>query len=96
MKANSFSVFLIGVLIVGALAMAGLSIMYVRSVKALQKLQLQSAYINQNRAIMRDLASEAVEYSKRNPGMEKVLESVGIRVRPANAQTNSAALKTNK
>lgn len=92
MRENFFANLLVGALLIGALATAGLAVFYVRGVKTLQKLQLQAAVINQNRAIMRDLTTEAVEYSKRNPAMEQVLDSVGIKLKSAAGQTNQKVL----
>jgi hypothetical protein len=89
MKDNSFAALLIGVLALGALVTASLSFVYVTNAKKLRTLQFQAAVINQNRAIIRDLVAESVEYSKRNPAMEPIIESVGIKLKGAVSQPNS-------
>lgn len=89
MRDHFFPSLLLGAVLIGALATAGLAVYYVRNVKKLQRLQIQAAVINQNRAIMRDLTTEAMEYSKRNPAMERVLDSVGIRQKAAEGQSNA-------
>ena len=75
------------VLLVSVTATAGLCYWYLRSTRELQQIQAQVAQVNSRRALMQSLASEAMEYAKRNPAMVPVLQSLGLRTR---IQTNSA------
>ena len=45
--------------------------------------------VNRNRALMQQFAAQAVEYSRRNPQILPILESVGIR--PISPRTNQPA-----
>ena len=82
MKNNFLAILLVGVLALSVLATAALSFTYVRSMRKLRYLQAHVNVINQNRAMMRQLVAETVEYSKRNRAMEQILDSVGIKVKP--------------
>jgi hypothetical protein len=90
MKNNSLAILLVGILALSVVATAVLSFTYVRSMRQLLTLQAYSDRIRQSLTVMRGLAADSVEYSKRNPGMEPILESVGIKMRP-DAQTPSAS-----
>jgi hypothetical protein len=35
-------------------------------------------FVNRNRALFQALANDAIEYSKRNPAIDPILQSVGI------------------
>lgn len=74
---------LVALLILGSLASATLSVVYVRSTRKLQDLQLKANVITQYKNVMQMLANEAMEYSRRDPSMEPILNSIGIRTRPA-------------
>lgn len=80
MKSNSLAVLLVGVLALSTLATAALSFTYVQSMRKLQKLQAHASVINQSRAMMHRLVAETIDYSKRNPAMEPILDSVGIKL----------------
>jgi hypothetical protein len=81
MKNNSLAVLLVGILGLSVVATAALSFTYVRSTRKLLFLSAHADRIKQSLAIMRSLASDSVEYSKREPAMEPILESVGIKLR---------------
>jgi hypothetical protein len=81
MKTNGLTVFLVGLLLAGSVATASLAYVYVRSMQNVGKLQVQVAVINRDRSLIQSLASEAVDYSKRNPSIEPILQSVGISIK---------------
>lgn len=85
MRGNGLTNLLVGLVALTVVATAGLALYYVRCVQKLNRLQFQTAVVNRNRNVVNSLASEAVEYSKRNPAMEPVLQSVGIRPKPGPA-----------
>jgi hypothetical protein len=79
MRHNALTNLLVGLAALSMVATAGLAGLYVRSVQKLNRLQFQTAVINRNRALANSLANEAVEYSKRNPAIDPVLQSVGLK-----------------
>ncbi|MBU6399592.1 MAG: hypothetical protein KGS61_04690 [Verrucomicrobia bacterium] len=61
---------------------------YVVSMRELQQMQGQMDFVNRNRGLFKSLANDALEYSRRNPAIDPVLQSVGLKPRaavPANA-----------
>jgi hypothetical protein len=50
--------------------------------------------INRNRALVSALAGDMVEYSRRNPAIDPILESVGIRARTNTAPVSSPKRQT--
>lgn len=83
MKVSGLTLFLAGLLMLGAVATAGLAYTYVRSMRSVGLLQSEAAVINRDRSVMQALAADAVEYSKHNPAIEPILQSVGIRIKPS-------------
>ena len=79
MRKSALTNLLVGLAALSVVATAGLASYYVRSVQKLNRLQFQVAVINRNRSLVNALANEAMEYSKRNPAIDPVLQSVGIR-----------------
>jgi hypothetical protein len=78
MRNNALTNLLVGLVVLSVLATSGLAYLYLRSVQKLNRLQFQSAVINRNRALVNSLVNETVEYGKRNPAIEPVLQSVGL------------------
>ncbi|MBI4662610.1 MAG: hypothetical protein HY735_27675 [Verrucomicrobia bacterium] len=75
---------LLAVLMVfGVLATAVLSVAYVRYTRSLRGLQVEAAIANRNLSSFQQLVAEAVEYSKRNPKIDKIFQEVGINKLPA-------------
>ena len=75
---------LVGLLFVSALVSAVYALLYFRASGELRGLQSQAVSIENNRTITRAIAAEAVEYSKRNPAIDPVLRSFGLK------QTNAS------
>jgi hypothetical protein len=82
MRNNAFTQLLVGVTALSILATAGLAFYYVQTVRKLNYLQSQAAIINRNRTLVNALVMETVEYSKRNPAIDPILQSVNIKARP--------------
>ena len=85
-RTNALTNLLVGLVTLSLLATAGLAFYYVRSVQYLNRLQFQTAMINRNRSLINSLVSESVEYSRRNPAIDPVLQSVGIKPKSGSAQ----------
>jgi len=79
MKNNQLTTILLGLLTLSALASVVLCWLYISSTRDLRALQAQVGFINNNRSIMTALANDAVEYSKRNPDIDPILVTVGLK-----------------
>jgi hypothetical protein len=79
MKSNSLSAILLGVLAISALASIVLTMMYSTSSREFRQLQGQVAMVQNNRMVANQLVNELLEYSKRNPAIDPVLEATGLK-----------------
>ncbi len=77
MKNSPLTTILLLALTVSALASVIMCWAYISKTRELRALETQTAFINQNRAVINALLNDTIEYSKRNPAMIPVLESVG-------------------
>ena len=88
MNRDPLSLILAAGLLVSAVATAGLCYWYLQCTRMHRQAQEQVAIINRNRALLQSLATETMEYSKRNPAILPVIRSLNT----ARSQTNNAAL----
>jgi hypothetical protein len=79
MKNNPLTTVLLGVLTISALLSVGFCWRYVSNTRELRTLQTQANMINNNRTMINSLANDTVEYSKKNPAIDPILESVGLK-----------------
>ncbi len=94
MKNSAMTTILLAVLTLSALTSVGLCWSYIGSARELRSLQGQVGMINNNRALINSLANDTLEYSKRNPSIDPLLESVGLKPsKSAPAATNKPATK---
>ena len=75
-------------LLVSVTLTAGLCYWYLQCTRQLGMAQSEVGRANNNRAAMQALATEAVEYAKRNPDIIPVLQNLGMRSR---IETNAPA-----
>ena len=85
MRSNPLGPFLVGVFVACALVVAWLSSKYYFSMKEFTKLSMRATSINNTRNAVQSLANEAVEYSRRNPAIDPLLEKFDIKPRATNA-----------
>lgn len=78
------------ILLLSVTATAGLCYWFLQCTRQNQIVQTEWAIYNRNRTVLQALASETVEYSKRNPAILPVMEGFGIRAR---VETNTGAVK---
>jgi hypothetical protein len=81
---------LLAALAISALASLILCWLYISSARELHNLQFQTSVINQRQAVMNALATDVMEYSKKNPAVDPILESVFLK------QKSSPPAATNK
>ena len=79
MKNNPLTTVLLGVLTISALLSVWLCWRYISTTRELHSLQTQASIINNNRTVINALANDTVVYSKKNPAIEPILESVGLK-----------------
>ena len=89
MRNSSATSVLLGLLVISALLSIGLFFGLISKERQLRELRVTAAQINNNRALINSLAAEAVEYSKKNPAIDPVLEAAGVK--PAKTNTGTAA-----
>ena len=90
MKNNLVGALLVGILFLCTAFTLWTSIRYYFSMREAQRLQFRAIVINNTRNAAQALAAEAVEYSKRNPTMDTVLQQFDIKARSTNAVTPAA------
>jgi hypothetical protein len=90
MKNNPLTTVLLGVLTVSALASVVLCYLFVTNTRQKNSLQSQANFIVYNRNFVGALVNDTLEYSKKNPDIDPLLES--LRLKPG----KSASAATNK
>lgn len=90
MNRDPITTILAAVLLLSALATAGVCFWYLQAARQLRTLQEQALAVNRNRAAMQQFAVHAAEYSRKNPAILPILEKVGIRPR-TNTNTSTPA-----
>jgi hypothetical protein len=88
MKSNSLTSVLLGVLAISALGSMILYVMWASTIRDSRRIQLQvySAQYNKNMANM--LATDLLEYSKRNPAIDPLLVEFGFKPKPGAGPAN--------
>ena len=84
MRNNSFTALLVGLLFISAAAVAVQVLRLSFATRDLRRLQPRIVEINANLNLAQALLNETLEYSKRNPAIDPLLQSL-------NLKTNSAA-----
>ena len=79
MKNNSLATALVGLLLVVALLTAWFAITFNLSYLQLRRLQTKAAAYTNNRALVQTLGNELLEYGKRNPAIDPILQSIGLK-----------------
>ena len=85
MKNSPLTTILVGVLAVISLWSLVLCGMYVHRSRQLVDLKNRAAAINYRQNAINSLVNDTVEYSKRNPAIEPILESAGVKPKSASA-----------
>jgi hypothetical protein len=79
MRPSPLTTVLLVVLVASALASVVLCGMYVDDARRLRVLQVQWQAINNNQQVLNALAVDCLEYSKKNPAIDPILETAGIK-----------------
>ncbi len=81
-RGSPLTTVLLTLVVISALASLVLCYIYNSNSREIRSLQGQAAMVNNNRAVINQLAAEALEYSKKNPSIDPILESVGLKLKP--------------
>ncbi len=79
MSKSPLNTVLLVVLAISALFSVGLCWSYISSARELRKFQTDATMINNNRALIQALCNDAMEYSKKNPAIDPILEVAGLK-----------------
>lgn len=79
MKQSPLTTVLLVLLVLSALASIALCLGYISNVTKLRRFQAEAAAVNNNRAIISALATDALEYSKKNQAIDPILEAAGVK-----------------
>ena len=79
MKSAGLTTLLNAALMVCLLACMVLSFQYVMLARESRRLNADLALINQRRALMNSMVTDCVEYSKKNPAILPILETIGVK-----------------
>lgn len=82
MKFNTVCVLLVGALFVCAVGTVWLSTSYILSVRQLHRIDAQAIDINAKLAAAQSLANQSIEYSRRNPAIDPLLQQFNLKPRP--------------
>ena len=93
MKNSPLNGILLAALVVSSLWSVWLCYTVIARNRELRQLQARFAGVNHNQQLLTALANDAVEYSKKNPAIEPVLQSIGINPRGTTTSTNKPAGK---
>jgi hypothetical protein len=79
MRNNQIAVVLAGLLLVSTLITAFLTIRYTLSVRKLQAYAARAVQANSSRSLVQSLINDTLEYSKKNPDINPLLQEVGVK-----------------
>lgn len=85
MSKNQFAIGLVALLFLSAAITAALSLTYAVSTRNLRRAQIQIATMNNRLNLAQALLNDTVEYGKRNPAIDPLLQSLNLKTNPASA-----------
>ncbi|MBC8002302.1 MAG: hypothetical protein H7X97_06910 [Opitutaceae bacterium] len=90
---NLLPAVLISLLLVSAVTAAVFTVVFIQSNRDLRRLQAQAASIQNNRLVAQAMANDCLEYSKRNPAIDPILQSIGLKPKPQAATSPARPTK---
>ncbi len=82
MRSNLLGAFLAGALLVGAVGTSWLAVVHFFTVKELEKVNARYVALTTTVNAVQALASEAVEYGKRNAAIDPILQQYELKPKP--------------
>jgi hypothetical protein len=92
-KSNPLAVVLVTALFLSALASSWFSIWWFLGARELQSLEYQFQSMSQISSAMQSLANDAVDYGRRNPAIDPLLNQFDLKPKPAPAPATQPAPK---
>ncbi len=89
MRNSSSTTVLLGLLVISALLSIGMFWGLILKENQLRDVRLAATRINNNRALLGPLANDVLEYSKKNPAIDPILEAAGFKPTKTNASTGA-------
>ena len=89
MKNQPLAVMLLVALAINAMVAPVLTLLYVQTTRKMNAMKYQVSEVNRYQAGLQALAVEALEYSKKNPAIDPILQSVGLKPKPGGAPAPS-------
>jgi hypothetical protein len=83
MKNNLVATLLVGLVGLEVLVAGVLCVRYLNVTALSPKLQERIDEVNRSQALVKSLANDILEYSKRNPAIDPLLQQFGLKARPA-------------
>jgi hypothetical protein len=93
MKNDPLTGILTGVLALSALVSVGFFYSHVKNTRELNNLNTQVFLINSRRAAVNALIGDVLEYSKRNPSVDPILEASNLKPKSAAPNASKPATK---
>jgi hypothetical protein len=91
MTKSPLTTVLLAALLISALASVGFCCAYIFKARELRALQGQIAGIQNNRAFIAAVANDTLEYSKRNPEIDPILETAGLKPKSSGPASKTPA-----
>lgn len=91
LKNNLLSMLLAGVLTLTSIGAAVMIYTYIQTATKVQHNQGLITVINRNQGSLQNLANDAVQYSRRNPAIDPLLQSLGFKARTTTNQPAAGA-----
>jgi len=89
MKKQPLILTLMVVLFINAVATPILSYRFIQITRELNRLKSQYNAVNGNTQLLQQMLSESIEYSKKNPALDPVLERIGVKAKPTTPVTTT-------
>jgi hypothetical protein len=96
MKNSPLNAIFLAAVVVSSLWSVWLCYTVIARNRELRQLQARFAGVNHNQQLLAALASDAVEYSKKNAAIDPLLESIGIKQHGTNAPSTGTNKPTGK
>jgi hypothetical protein len=93
MKNSPFNAIFLAAVVVSSLFSVWLCYTVISRTRELRELQTTAAVVNHNQQQLTALANDALEYSKKNPAIEPLLQSIGLKPNANASNTNKPAGK---
>ena len=93
MKNSPFNTIFLAAVVVSSLWSVWLCYTVISRTRELRELQARANAINYRQVALQSLANDAIEYGKKNPAIDPLLESLGLKQRANTTVTNKPAGK---